>query len=180
MALGVSDVREIVERVCARPDVLDACRHRDLGVVVEVLGGHGVTQGQIAGLTGSSQGRLSEYMKHKRTPRHSSIRSRAEQGLPERIEDPATAAKLAAMLSDQPAHPTQQEPTLPRYSRERQARPCLSCRSRLSESRRAPGQSPEGSCAGKTGGVRRSLSLAGSRNCSGSRNSMRSTRVFCT
>jgi len=38
MALGVSDVREIVERVCARPDVLDACRHHDLGVVVEAPG----------------------------------------------------------------------------------------------------------------------------------------------
>jgi transcriptional regulator with XRE-family HTH domain len=73
MALGVSDVREVIERVCARPDVLDACRHRDLGVVVEVLGGHGVTQGQIAGLTGISQGRLSEYKKHKRTPKHKSI-----------------------------------------------------------------------------------------------------------
>ena len=45
MALGVSDVREVVERVCARPDVLDACCHRDLGIVVEVLGGCGVTQG---------------------------------------------------------------------------------------------------------------------------------------
>jgi hypothetical protein len=32
MALGVSDVREVVERVCARPDVLDACRHRDRAV----------------------------------------------------------------------------------------------------------------------------------------------------
>jgi hypothetical protein len=37
MALGVFDVREVVERVCARPDVLDACRHRDLGIVIEVL-----------------------------------------------------------------------------------------------------------------------------------------------
>jgi transcriptional regulator with XRE-family HTH domain len=81
MAAGVFDVREVVERVCARPDVLDACRHRDLGVVVEVLGGHGVTQGQIAGLTGISQGRLSEYMKHKRTPRHSSIFEKFADGL---------------------------------------------------------------------------------------------------
>jgi transcriptional regulator with XRE-family HTH domain len=81
MALGVSDVRETVERVCARPDVLDACGNRDLGVVIEVLGAHGVTQGQIAGLTGISQGRLSEYMHHKRRPRASSIFEQFADGL---------------------------------------------------------------------------------------------------
>jgi transcriptional regulator with XRE-family HTH domain len=74
-------VREVVERVCARPDVLDACRHRDLGIVIEVLGAHGVTQGQIAGRTGISQGRLSEYMKHKRAPKHSSIFEKFADGL---------------------------------------------------------------------------------------------------
>ena len=68
MALRVSDVRQVVERVCARPDVLEACGNRDLGIVIEVLGAHGVTQGQIAGLTGISQGRLSEYRNHKRRP----------------------------------------------------------------------------------------------------------------
>jgi transcriptional regulator with XRE-family HTH domain len=73
MAIGASDVREIVERVCARPDVLEACGRRDLGVVIEVLGAHGVTQGQLAGLTGISQGRLSEYRNHKRKPTASSI-----------------------------------------------------------------------------------------------------------
>jgi hypothetical protein len=54
MVLGISDVREIVERACARQDVIDACSNRDLSIVIEVLGGHGVTQGQIAGLTGIS------------------------------------------------------------------------------------------------------------------------------
>src|ERR1022692_3300388 len=73
MALGVpSDVREIVMRVCARQDVLDACRHRDLGTVVAVLGAHGITQGRIADLTGLPQGRLSQYMTGKVTPRASS------------------------------------------------------------------------------------------------------------
>lgn len=38
MAADVLDVRGIVERVCARPDVLQACRKRDLGVVIEILG----------------------------------------------------------------------------------------------------------------------------------------------
>jgi hypothetical protein len=68
MVLRVSDVREVVERVCARPDVLEACGNRDLGVVIEVLGAHGITQGQIAGLTGISQGRLSEYRRPSATP----------------------------------------------------------------------------------------------------------------
>jgi transcriptional regulator with XRE-family HTH domain len=81
MALGVSDVREVVERVCARPDVLDACRRRDLGIVIEVLGSHGVAQGQIAGLTGISQGRLSQYMNHKIRPKHSSIFEKFADGL---------------------------------------------------------------------------------------------------
>ena len=41
-------------------------------VRIAVLGAHGVTQGQISGLTGIPQGRLSEYMTRKRVPRASS------------------------------------------------------------------------------------------------------------
>ena len=75
MALAMSEVRAIVQRVCARPEVLAACRQHDIGFVVEVLGKHKpkVTQGQIAALTGIAQGRLSEYMSHKRTPEKASI-----------------------------------------------------------------------------------------------------------
>jgi hypothetical protein len=58
--LGVSEVRGVVERVFARQDVLDACARRDLGAIVVILGTCGVTQGQIAELTGIGQGRLSE------------------------------------------------------------------------------------------------------------------------
>ena len=72
MVLSVSDVRAIITKVCARTDVLDAFRKRDLGTVIAVLGAHGVTQGQISGLTGIPQGRLSEYMTRKRVPRASS------------------------------------------------------------------------------------------------------------
>jgi hypothetical protein len=38
MALPISKVREIVERACARQDVLDACTNRDLGTIITVLG----------------------------------------------------------------------------------------------------------------------------------------------
>ena len=72
MALSVSDVRAIVAKECARPDVLDACRRGDLGTVIAVLGTHGVTQGLISSLTGIAQGRLSEYKTGTRKPLASS------------------------------------------------------------------------------------------------------------
>ena len=68
MAVDIPVVREVVERVCTRQDVLDACKRRDLGAVIRVLCAHGLTQGQLAGLTGIPQGRLSEYKTHKRVP----------------------------------------------------------------------------------------------------------------
>jgi len=81
VALAVSEVRGIVERVFARRDVLDACARRDLGAVIRVLSGHGVTQGQIAELTGISQGRLSEWVRHRRAPRASSTFEAFAEGL---------------------------------------------------------------------------------------------------
>ncbi len=60
MPLDTADVRSIVERACARSDVLDACRKRDLGTLIDILGSHGLTQGKMASLTGINQGRLSE------------------------------------------------------------------------------------------------------------------------
>lgn len=40
-------------------------------------------------------------------------RSRARQGLPERIEDPAAVAVLAAIMRDSPARPAPNERTSP-------------------------------------------------------------------
>src|SRR6185437_1912788 len=68
MALAISEVRGIAERACARSDVLDACTRRDLGAIITVLMSLGVAQGQIAELTGISQGRLSEWATRKRRP----------------------------------------------------------------------------------------------------------------
>jgi hypothetical protein len=68
MAESSPVIREVVERVCASDDVLDACRRRDLGAVITALHAHGVTQGQLSVLTGIGQGRLSEYQARKRTP----------------------------------------------------------------------------------------------------------------
>jgi len=41
MALGIFEVREIVERIFAQQDVLDACARRDLGRVIMILGAQG-------------------------------------------------------------------------------------------------------------------------------------------
>jgi transcriptional regulator with XRE-family HTH domain len=62
-------VRPVVDRVCARPDVIEACRKHDLGYVLSALWDNrrGISQSQLAALTGRSQGRISEYIngKHK-------------------------------------------------------------------------------------------------------------------
>ena len=81
MALAISEVRGIVERACARQDVLDACARRDLGTVITVLKSLGVAQGQIAELTGISQGRLSEWATGKRKPRATSTFEAFADGL---------------------------------------------------------------------------------------------------
>jgi transcriptional regulator with XRE-family HTH domain len=67
--------------VFARREVLAACRRRDLGEVIRVLGAHGVTQGKIAELTGISQGRLSEWAGGKRAPRATSTFESFADGL---------------------------------------------------------------------------------------------------
>jgi transcriptional regulator with XRE-family HTH domain len=69
MAVRPVDVRAIVERVCARPEVLDACARGDLGTVIDALWAGGLTQGRISGLTGIPQGRLSEWKTGKREPK---------------------------------------------------------------------------------------------------------------
>jgi hypothetical protein len=81
MAVSSADVRVIVERVCTRPDVLDAYTRRDLGAVISALGSAGVTQGQISALTGVSQGRLSEWRTGKREPKGVSTFQRFADGV---------------------------------------------------------------------------------------------------
>ena len=68
MAVDIPALREIVERVCTRNDVLNACKRRDIGTLITALCAQGITQGQLSVLTGIPQGRLSEYKTHRRTP----------------------------------------------------------------------------------------------------------------
>jgi transcriptional regulator with XRE-family HTH domain len=81
MAVDIPAAREVVERVFARPDVLKACRRRDLSMPITVLCANGVTQAQIAALTGIPQGRISEYKTRKRTPTATSTYEAFADGL---------------------------------------------------------------------------------------------------
>jgi len=73
MAVDIPAIRVIVERVCTRQDVLEACKRSDLGFVITALCAHGIVQAQIAALTGKTQGRISEYKTYKRIPNDISI-----------------------------------------------------------------------------------------------------------
>lgn len=81
MAVDIPVIRGVVERACARKDVLDACKHRDLGAVITLLCAQGITQGQLSVLTGIPQGRLSEYKNHKRVPTATSTFEAFAEGL---------------------------------------------------------------------------------------------------
>ncbi len=71
MPLADPRLRETLDHVFARQDLLEACQRRDLGGLIRILGTHGVTQGQMSGMVGIPQGRLSEY----KTGKHQAIAS---------------------------------------------------------------------------------------------------------
>jgi transcriptional regulator with XRE-family HTH domain/tetratricopeptide (TPR) repeat protein len=61
MAMDETTVRERLTQVFARQDFLEACKRRDAGAIVRILGVHGITQGQINMMTGIAQSTLSKY-----------------------------------------------------------------------------------------------------------------------
>jgi transcriptional regulator with XRE-family HTH domain len=118
MTLDRQEVHEIVNRVFARQDVIEACRRRDrrdIGLIISVLGSHGISQGLIAGLTGKPQGRLSEYKTGKRLPTLDTLEDFANGlGVPEHARRALGLAAAAAddtdiaaanVLTDQAAMP---------------------------------------------------------------------------
>ncbi|MBO3752354.1 hypothetical protein J5X84_40375 [Streptosporangiaceae bacterium NEAU-GS5] len=68
MALSREELRERLDRLFALQDVYEACERRDIGALIRICGKHGITQGQISGLTGIAQGRLSDYARGKHIP----------------------------------------------------------------------------------------------------------------
>src|ERR1700726_4624255 len=61
MAVDEAEVRERLSRVFARQDFFEACKRRDAGAIVRILGLHGITQGQVSMMTGIAQSTLSKY-----------------------------------------------------------------------------------------------------------------------
>jgi transcriptional regulator with XRE-family HTH domain len=104
MAVDIPAIREVVERVFARQDVLNACRRRNISMPITVLCANGVTQAQIATITGIPQGRISEYKTRKHVPTATStFEAFASLGLP-------PAARLALGLAPETAGSDPLEP----------------------------------------------------------------------
>lgn len=109
MAVTPAELRATVDRVCARPDVLDACARRDLGAVISALGGAGITQGKISELTGFPQGRLSEWATGKRQPKAATTYQKFADGL----AMPPTARRALGLASDSSTAAAREPETLP-------------------------------------------------------------------
>jgi len=97
VVLPIFEVRRIVERVCARQDVLDTCAERDLGYVIGVFEENGLTQSQMASLTGLHQVQLSNYKTGKHRPKEISVFAAFADGLVL-----PSAARLALGLDTSP------------------------------------------------------------------------------
>ena len=61
MAIDDATARERLARVFARQEFFEACKRRDAGAIVRILGAHGITQGEISARTGIAQSTLSKY-----------------------------------------------------------------------------------------------------------------------
>jgi transcriptional regulator with XRE-family HTH domain len=61
MAVPDHVARERLAAVFARQDFLEACKRRDAGAMIRILGAHGITQGQMSAMTGFAQSTLSNY-----------------------------------------------------------------------------------------------------------------------
>jgi transcriptional regulator with XRE-family HTH domain len=72
LALKEAELRERLAQVFARQDFLEACKRRDAGAMVRILGSHGITQGQLAALTGLTQVTLSRYATGKNEAKYAS------------------------------------------------------------------------------------------------------------
>jgi transcriptional regulator with XRE-family HTH domain len=144
MALGIFEVREIVGRVFARQDVLDACARRDLGRVIMILGAEGLTQGRISELTGISQGRLSEWAGRKRKPRASSVFEAFADGL----GLPPAAREALGLASDGSAGPG---PSRPHPARDRVAPPAPALPAAAGPGSSDPARGPAQGVAGRLG-----------------------------
>jgi hypothetical protein len=76
MTLADPRLRETLEHVFARQDILEACQRRNLDALIRILGAHGVTQSQMSGMVGIPRGRLgthSSYLSAAALPHPSAL-----------------------------------------------------------------------------------------------------------
>jgi len=87
MAVDEATVRERLSKVFARQDFLEACKRRDAGAIVRILGAHGITQGQIGMMTGLAQSTLSNYKRGVHQAEFASVFEKIADGLdmPQRL-----------------------------------------------------------------------------------------------
>ena len=74
-------VRERLAAVFARQDFYEACKRRDAGAMVRILGAHGITQGQMGARTGLAQSTLSNYKRGKNQAEWASTFEKLANGL---------------------------------------------------------------------------------------------------
>ena len=87
MAVDEATVRERLSSVFARQDFFEACKRRDAGAIVRILGAHGITQIQIGTMTGLAQSTLSNYKRGIHQAEFASVFEKIADGLdmPQRL-----------------------------------------------------------------------------------------------
>jgi transcriptional regulator with XRE-family HTH domain len=87
MAVDEATVRERLSKVFARQDFLEACKRRDAGAIVRILGAHGITQIQLGTMTGLAQSTLSNYKRGIHQAEFASVFEKIADGLdmPQRL-----------------------------------------------------------------------------------------------
>ncbi|MBO3751476.1 hypothetical protein J5X84_35840 [Streptosporangiaceae bacterium NEAU-GS5] len=81
MPLDQKELKERLSRVFALQEVQEACERRDVGAFIRICRKYGITQGQMASLTGIAQGRLSDYSRGKHVPMAASTFEALASGL---------------------------------------------------------------------------------------------------
>jgi transcriptional regulator with XRE-family HTH domain len=111
MVIDDATARERLARVFARQEFFEACKRRDAGAIVAILGAHGITQGEISARTGIAQSTLSKY---KTGGHHAEFASTFEKiadglGMPQRLRQalgltgensPGRSGGAAGILAD--------------------------------------------------------------------------------
>ena len=88
MAVDEATVRERLSKVFARQDFFEACKRRDAGAIVRILGAHGITDGAHLGtMTGLAQSTLSNYKRGVHQAEFASVFEKIADGLdmPQRL-----------------------------------------------------------------------------------------------